>query len=744
MNRDTEYYWSLVVESGWVQAGVWTIEDKKARVICLSPSLPWEADEDLVEAANAALSKAVQDLDEEANEPSKTVFGVPPSWVGEGQIKKEYLEKIRMICSKLSLSPSGFVVLPEAIAHAVKLEEGSALTGVVVGLGKSVLDVSVFRFGNLVGTVNVGRSVSVTDDVIEALARFDAGESLPSRFLLYDGRDAELEDVRQVLLKTDWDSVFKGKMKFIHPPQIEIVDPEDKAMAVSLAGASEIGEVEGVVVDSELAESGKDEKMGSFDGEFEDAEEPVGRVASSEPRLAEIGFMVGGDVRKAVEGGVARESLSGDGGNGDGLVKKKAGRRLNIFGLVRRLRFPRVVFFRRMKSENRSKLPEGHLPKRVGKRGIAVAAGVVLFLVVGVLLAAWWYLPEADVVVYVSSKTLEETKLVTFDETARSTDLETMVIPAEMVSVEVSGEKTGSATGEKTVGEKATGVVTVRNGTSAGIKLNAGTVLLGPSDLKFSIAESASVSAATSPSSPGTESLNVSAGDIGAQYNLAKGETLVVGNYPKSEVDALVDEDFTGGSSREIVAVSSEDLEKLEDGLTEELVDEGRDEISSEIGEGKVFIADAVESESVSRDFDRKVGDEASSVRLDLKLRVSGLVVSEEDFNKIGRSVLEPKVPEGFVLRDEQLKTSFDFLGGGDGLWEFDVIFKANLLPEVDPVGIAKKISGRSLSTAERYLTEMVPGYTRVRISVSPALPGKLSVIPRVVKHINVEVTGEK
>ena len=101
---EKEYFWSLVIEPGWVQSGIWRIEEDKAQVVLSSPAFTWETDEDLVQAADNALSSSVQGLPQDIAEPSKTVFGVASSWVEEGQISGEYLEKIKHLCTELSLN----------------------------------------------------------------------------------------------------------------------------------------------------------------------------------------------------------------------------------------------------------------------------------------------------------------------------------------------------------------------------------------------------------------------------------------------------------------------------------------------------------------------------------------------------------------------------------------------------------------------------------------------------------------
>ena len=99
-----EYFWSLIIEPGWVQAGIWRIKGETAQVIHGSTPYPWELEDELVNSSDTALAGAIQGFPEGIDEPSKTVFGVLSSWVTEGQIKDEYLEKIKRVCSDLSLN----------------------------------------------------------------------------------------------------------------------------------------------------------------------------------------------------------------------------------------------------------------------------------------------------------------------------------------------------------------------------------------------------------------------------------------------------------------------------------------------------------------------------------------------------------------------------------------------------------------------------------------------------------------
>lgn len=695
-----DFYWSLVVEPTWVQASIWTLEDKSARVYAVGSATHWEAPADLIDAADTALSSAVSMLPEDAPEPSKTVFGVSPSWVSEGEIKKEYLDQIGEICSKLSLEPVGFVVLSEAVAHYYKNKEGSPLSAVVIGINESSLDISLFRLGIFAGNFAVARSVSIADDIVEGLARFGAKDTLPSRFLLYDGRQGELEDARQAITDADWQAA-REKINLLHTPKVEIVDPKSKVVAVSLAGAAEMGEATSVTVGDENQEQ-----------QLEQKEQDV--------KADNMGFVVNQDVGEMAQTQETNQEVAPN------FPIKTKSQRLNLGGL--------------------KKAFVGTLPhfSLFSKRRMFLSGLIVLVLVLVAGLAAWWFLPKATVTLYIAPQKIEESQVITADTGAKEANYDKNVILGRTLSVDSSGEKTTSTTGTKRVGEKAKGTVTVRNGTANAVQLSSGTVLAGPNDLEFTLDSSASVSAAVSPSQPGTKEIEVTASDVGAEYNLAKDETLGVGNYPKSDVDAVVTGGFSGGSSREIATVTESDRDELEADLLNELKSDGVSDLRAKVNSDDILVEDALQSEGTSTDFSNKVGDEADTLKLSMDAKISGLVLSKSDLNELVKHYLDGKVPQGFVLREEQVIYEFNFEDVEDGVWTIKTNIVANLLPEISVDEIAKAIAGKYPNVAKEYLQQSVAGFVRAEVKLFPPLPGRLGILPRMVKNIDIEISAEK
>ena len=709
--KQRDLYWAVVLEPGWIQAGVWEIAENKAEVVSVSPVTPWETDSEIVGASDAALSSAIQLLPEDLKEPSKTVFGVPPSWVDKGQIKEEYLQKIKEICTELSLEPSGFVVLSEAISHLIKIEEGSAVNAIIAGFGKDYLELSVFKLGNLVGTTQVARSVSFFDDVKEGLSRFALTDGLPSRVVIYDGKEGELENVKDALTAANWESV--NRVKFLHTPKIEIFSPEKKVTAVALAGAAEIAGVAEVV-----------QKKEEFFKEGELSKEDQNIVAPDKSLSPEeLGFVVGEDIAPKYPAQVERKQEVVE----VPVYKSK----LFNFNLLKK-KFNLLL----------SKKPNLRLPKVGGRKNLTIL-GSVTGAFVFLFLLFWLFYPKANLKIYVSPKRFEEKAEITVLKDSGSTDIASKIIAGKIASVQVSGEKTKSTTGTKKVGDKARGSVNIQNGTGSILKLSEGTLVTAANNLKFSLVSSASISAALSPSAPGTYVVEVTAEGIGAEYNLAKNEVLSVGNYSKSEVDAIATTDFSGGSSRDISAVSLDDANSLLNSLTSELSGNAKKDLASSIPPDQFLIEDSLIATASSKVFSNKVGDEASNLKLSLGLKSSAIYVSKKDLIDLSQNVLSGEVPSGFYLDPVNLSFSFSRVKDLSSTSLFNLTIKADFLPKEDIASLTKAVSGKSTSKVEEKFSK-IPGFVRAEINTKPKLPWIFGYLPRLSKNISIEILGER
>ncbi len=692
-----------------MQAGIWYIGKDDASVIGIGPPTPWEVESELIGAADAALSSAAQKLPENFEEPAKTVFGVPSSWVKDGEIEESRLTQIKNLCTKLLLTPVGFVVLPEAIAHLYKSEEDSSVNAIILGLGNSHLEISVFKLGNLVGTTKVARSVSLMEDVEEGLTRFEGASPLPSRFIVYDGKGGELEEAKEILLGNDWGET---NLKFLHTPKVETLSSDRKVLAISLAGAREIGNI------SHVSDTTKEsDKTENLENEEENVIEPEKSITPEE-----FGFAVGSDVSAQEKPRI--EDLP------------KAAPEVPLRNYLEKTKSLFHSFSSKFAIKQNFKAPK--LPKG---RPLFIILSILFIIFIGGS-AAWWFYPKARITVYVAPRNFQEETNITFN-TQGQEDASGGILPGTLIAAETSGNKVAATTGTKIIGDKAKGSVQIQNGTAFPINLNAGAILTSSGNLKFDLDNAASVSAALSPSSPGTATVLLTADSIGAQYNLAKDEVFRVANYPKAEVDGVALADFSGGTSQQISAVSLDDQNGLESALKSELIQNAQSQLESKVSQSQIFVNDPSAIEIVSKDFDRKVGDEANNLKLSLDIKVTSVAADRAKLLSFARSILKDKIPTGFVLRDSQINFKFTFVSQKDGNLTYKASISANFLPEVNLDSIVKQVAGKTPEASESFLSG-IPGFTRAVVTLKPRFPGPFGVIPWVKNNVTIEISSEK
>jgi hypothetical protein len=208
-------------------------------------------------------------------------------------------------------------------------------------------------------------------------------------------------------------------------------------------------------------------------------------------------------------------------------------------------------------------------------------------------------------------------------------------------------------------------------------------------------------------------------------------------------MEAKNESSFSGGSSREINAVSKADQDSLLSDLRSEISDGVLDELKSDIANGKIIIDDSLTTTEKDLVYSGKVGDEATSLKLTMNLRASLLTLNKDDVSDLARNTLESKVPNGFVLRDDQLSFEFD-KRSGDSDDRYTLKVSANLLPQVDTEKVRMDVRGKYPPLAKDYFVNELPGFVRAEITLSPPLPGRLGTLPRVANRIEIQIASER
>jgi len=727
-----ENFFALTISSEKVKSAIWTIEKGVTKVVSIGESASWSEEGDLLDAVDKTLSSATETFtpEEEVEEPNKVIYGLAEDWVKEEKIISSKLEILKKISQKLDLKPVGFVVITEAIIHQLKVNEGVPPTAILLALSKTRAYVALVNLGKIIASATVERSQDLGADVTEGLSRFEIKKPFPARILLYNN-GPDLEKAREELLAYSWPT-----SSFLHLPKIEILPSDFDIRAVALAGGREVAKAAGVKILEPKPAKPKEKKE----------EEAV--LPKKVEEVPEFGFVKGKDITEEMPIKPKPEIAEKPPAPPEPEIPKKEevpappppAKRLPAFKLPRidwsRLPFPKIDF---------SKIALFLSPARFrGKTSLVIGLVLVLlFILGGLAVASYWYLPRAQIVLLVEPKELEKELRIKLDPQLSVPNQATLALPAASLETVVEGEKTTETTGTKIVGDPAQGEVIIYNGTPKEKAFLAGTLITSSAGIKFTLDDDVTVASQGGTAAdpvPGKGTVGVTASEIGTEGNLASGTEFSIANYASSDFIAKNDSAFTGGTSREVQIVSEEDQENLFSALTEELQQKAIQELGQKLSPESKLLEKSLSDKAVKKDFSQDVGAEANELSLALELEFSALTYDEEEFRNLIENQIQDTIPSGFEFKKEESEIDFDLVEvEEDGRVTFTAVLRANLLPKLDLEEIRANITGKYPEVGELYLNSL-PNVVGFEAEIKPHFPRRLQTFPRLTKNIQIEV----
>jgi len=671
-----------------VKAALWQILDQKIELMTVSTPMPWKEESSLVDASDHAL----QQLGKDSEQVKKTLFALEPTWVNQQGILAEKKTLFQHLTKELSLEAVGFVVIPEAIIQYQLNRKGNSLQCFVIEVLAERVSMTIVKNGKLGQQEMVGRSQNVVDDIKEGFARFQDG-ALPSLVFLYSNflTAEEIEEARQRLLELD----LLQDNTFMQQPTFEVISNEDVLEIILQTGGRAVGESHHLIDPAQpvMVEASAPLPLGMLDDpSLETAHEPA--ELALDPSL----YPAPAPMPSRAE---PEERLEQD--------------PMNTSAFAQNDEFP-----------NQDYPP---------KRGLSIPKHPALFGVIGVILglaalAVVFFLSSGQVMsavvdVQLKSQTVTKQLELKLDPTAASSDPNTGILKAEIIKMTANGDKSAETTGKKIIGEKSKGRVTLFNRTSSPKTFQAGTVLTGGSK-KFLLEKSETVASASTGSNfetiPGTLETSVIAADIGAESILAKDVEMTIDTFSKDTYVARSASEITGGTSREIKAVSQKDQDDLLNALKKQLNEQAVKQLQESAGSGKnVFPTNRIKV--VSSKFDSEVGKEINSLSLTMAVEAEALSYSSDELKTLASQVIASSVPSGYSVAEDaiQLLTQPVTSSTASAQVSIKADINASAKPQAKEEEWKKQLEGMKLAEATALLKGK-PEIADAKITLEPAL----------------------
>ena len=257
-------------------------------------------------------------------------------------------------------------------------------------------------------------------------------------------------------------------------------------------------------------------------------------------------------------------------------------------------------------------------------------------------------------------------------------------ISSQSSLIEISVNK--KTTGEKKIGEKAKGEITIYNSNlDAAELIPKGSVILSDNGLKFITEEEIKVASASGDASnpkPSTAKAKVTAFDIGEEYNLSSGQKFKI-EGKSANLLAKNEVSFFGGTKKIVKTVSRNDIEDLRNKAIEQIKSK-----SVNLNSDKKLINNLTEVNLLKEEYSKEIGEEAET----LELKASGeKIYYFYDLNQLKNrllAILKKEIPNELEIEKDQINTELIRAEKKDT--QIDLRFKTNIL-------LVKKIDINSL-----------------------------------------------
>lgn len=734
---------ALKIEKDEVKSAFWKKENKEVIVLALGSNEGWEeTKEELMVACDASVAVAVSKCSfNSGEEPHSVIFGLPEGWIEENKVIKEKLEDLRFITKKLSLSPLGFVSVSEAVLCYLKKVDKEFSSAILVYVSNKELTISLIKDGQIKRTEYVGRSDNLALDIEEGILRFSPILDLPSRIILYNSDD--LEEARQSLISYPWQppSESEGKPGFLHLPRVEILPADFDIRALAFAGGIDVQEEQiETEIEEEKPETGETEEL----KEPAEAEEIVDSSQSLVIKAAEktngIEFVKDKDILEEVEFLEEKEEKIEEEIENTLPAEREIKEKVAILEIPQKKSlpslknliffFPKIISFPFKFLRIKERFRNISFGKRFSFLKWFLAGGGLLLLL---FILGFYLFARADITLTFVPKTVDQEFEFQIDSQKKEIDWEKKIIPFHFTSATVSNDKNLQTSGKKVIGERAKGEITIYNRTESTKIFSSGTALIGPGKLKFTLDNEVKIASKSPDISSGLDrwgeaKVNITAAEIGVQYNIEADNQFYFENLSSSSFLAKNPVAFLGGTSRQISVVSQSDQDKLVDELNNELKNKLIEKLEGSISKDEILLLATTELKVKSEKFDHEVGDETTLLSLNLELEGKAAVLKTSDLLDLAEKSLLPESISGMELEKDKSEITVAPVSEEEKS-KFLARVKLVLKPKIDQANLIEKIRGKSIVFAQNLLLEQ-NSIKFIEIKISPGFFRSVSFMP--------------
>ena len=355
--------------------------------------------------------------------------------------------------------------------------------------------------------------------------------------------------------------------------------------------------------------------------------------------------------------------------------------------------------------------------KKIPKTFLKIIIPLFALLIIGGILYNH-FATFVKVKIFVESKPVKIETVLSGDENVEEIDFENSKIPIKTEEKSKSLSNTITATGKAYKGEKAEGKINIYFSPECTeeiqpITLEAGHTLtteIGGKTLSYKLKSDVTVVCPEGEAS-------IIATDIGDEYNI---QTLNKSFTIQGHTDMLFGKNITqisGGNKEEYTVLSQGDIDKGVEELSSTAIEEIKSELREVSGDWVIIedtILSAVDKTSIKTD--KKVGEEATDVNLDLTVKGSATYYNKHNLNDKIKELLKKKAEDEKLFNSENdldlelnndIKIDISVVEAKKDVVKIKIVASTTVKPKVNKDKIAQDLMGMGWKEGIEYLSSL-------------------------------------
>ncbi|HUZ77204.1 MAG TPA: baseplate J/gp47 family protein [Chloroflexota bacterium] len=355
-----------------------------------------------------------------------------------------------------------------------------------------------------------------------------------------------------------------------------------------------------------------------------------------------------------------------------------------------------------------------------------VFGGILLLVLLAVL---YLVLPAATITVAPASRPFPLDVPLVADAQQQEVDAAAGRIPARVLSLDVSGQQTVQATGQRSAPDQtASGSVTLTNTAATTVTIPKGTLVVAGAEQFQTMVEAVVPGAAHVGSNtlPGTSTLPVQAMQPGTEGNVPAGAVNAIAGSLAGSLGVVNTQPISGGTDKQVGMLSQQDQTQAKEALRQQLTQQGLQQIRSQLARNLTFLPDpSVQTDTAIEQlsFDQTPEQVTNATVLHMKVLVRGLTFVGDDVNAAVNQAVASAVQHsgrGIALTRAPVTIDPPVVQSDDGSTiKLSVHASAQVSSPIDATKLSNAVRGMTVSQASTYLRN-VPGVGNAQVKLWP------------------------